>query len=220
MRRLLRRLRAWFFLGILVVVPLGATVLILYWVFERVDNILKPVVNLIWGHYVAGIGFGVTVFLIFVAGVIASSLVGKRMVRWWESILHRLPLIRPIYTVIKQILEGFSGSDAPGFKRVVLVEYPRTGMKAISFVTSEFADQSGQQMYNVFIPTSPNIASGFLRIVPADQVTRTDLSVDDAIKLLVSLGRTMPEDIAVKLTGDVPAASTTAPAGGRLPVEK
>jgi uncharacterized membrane protein len=220
MGRVLRRLRAWFFLGILVVVPLGATVLILFWVFERIDNILKPVVIHYWGHYVPGIGFGATVILIFLAGVIASSLAGRTVVRWWESMLRRLPLIRPIYTVIKQVLEGFSGSETPGFIKVVLIEYPRNGMKALSFVTSEFADSTGRTMYNVFIPTSPNIASGFLRIVPADQVTRTDMSVDNAIKLIVSLGRTMPEDIGDKLAGGKGTAPSPDPAGRRLSVDK
>ncbi len=218
MGRVLRKLRAWFFVGMLVVVPLAATILILLWLFERIDGILKPIVVYFWGQYYPGIGFGVTVVLIFIAGAIASSLVGRRLVRWWESALRRVPLIRPIYTVVKQILEGFSGSDAPGFQRVVLVEYPRSGMKAISFVTSEFVSESGQKMYNVFIPTSPNIASGFLRIVPAEQVTRTDLSVDDAIKLLVSLGRTMPEDIADKLGAYTSAAAPTRMGG--MPLQK
>ncbi len=219
MGRIIRRLRAWFFVGILVVVPLGATVLILIWVFERIDGILKPVVNHFWGRYVPGIGFGVTIVLIFIAGVLASSILGRRMARWWDSLLRRMPLIRPIYTVIRQILEGFSTTESSGFLKVVLVDYPRTGMKAIGFVTSEFSDESAHKMYNVFIPTSPNIASGFLRIVSADEVTRTDLSVDDAVKLLVSLGRTMPADIGEKLAaGELGIAP--APAGRRLPPDK
>ncbi len=220
MGRVLRRLRAWFFVGILVVVPLSATILILIWIFERIDNILKPIVVHYWGHYVPGIGFGATVILIFLAGVIASSIVGRRMAHWWDASLRRVPLIRPIYTVIRQILEGFSGSGTPGFIKVVLIDYPRSGMKAIGFVTSEFAGETGHKLYNVFIPTSPNIASGFLRIVPEDQVTRTDLSVDEAIKIIVSLGRTMPVDIADKLAGGQATAPAVEPASRRPSVDK
>lgn len=197
--RAARRIRAQFFVGILFMVPLGATVLVLIWVFNRVDNILRPVITFVWGKSIPGIGFGATIVLIYLAGVIGSSLIGRRLVRFWESLLHRLPVVRPIYQISKQILEGFSGSAATGFKQVVLIDYPRKDVKSIAFVTNEFYDRAGKKFYNVFVPTSPNVTSGYLRIMGSEEVTRTTLSVDDAIKMLVSLGRTAPDGLGEKM---------------------
>jgi uncharacterized membrane protein len=184
-----RTLRAQFIMGILVVVPIGATVLILVWIFNSIDGILKPIIDSIWESAPAGIGFGVTIVLIYVVGVIANNIVGKRLISYGESLLARVPLVRQLYTGIKQILESFYDPKKAGYLEVVLVEFPRKGMKAIGFVTNWSSDEFGKKMLHVFVPTSPNPTSGFLQIIEEDQVMYTKMSIDEALKLVVSAGR-------------------------------
>ena len=116
-----KKLRAQFVAGILVVVPIGAAILILAWVFISIDNVLQPVVKSLLGHMIPGVGFGITVVLIYLAGVVATNVVGKRLIRYGESLLARVPLFRYLYTGIKQILESFSTPREAGFLQVVLV---------------------------------------------------------------------------------------------------
>jgi len=197
--RAMRKVRAQFIVGILIGVPVAATILILVWVFNAIDNILRPVFHYFVGRNIPGTGFVATVILIYILGVIGSSLIGRRWIKFWESLLRRVPVVRTVYTIAKQITEGFSGDQSTGFRQVVLIEYPRQDIKSIAFVTSEFTDAAGKKWYNVFIPTSPNPTSGFLRIMAADEITKTSLSVDEAIKMLVSFGRTTPDNAGDKL---------------------
>jgi len=197
--RAVRRVRAQFIVGILIAVPVGATILILLWVFNAIDSILQPLFRYFLGHPIPGAGFVATIILIYIFGVIGSSIIGRRWIRFWESILRRVPVVRTVYTIAKQITEGFSSDQSTGFRQVVLIEYPRKDVKSIAFVTSEFDDAAGKRWYNVFIPTSPNPTSGFLRIMAAEEITKTSLSVDEAVKMLVSFGRTTPDDAGQKL---------------------
>jgi uncharacterized membrane protein len=187
-------------MGLVLVVSLGVTAWILVWIFDAIDNILGPYIEKLLGFYYPGIGFGVMVVLIYLVGLIAGNFIGRRIIRFGESMLARVPVVRPIYAGIKQILESFSSPDMTGFMQVVLVEYPRKGILAIGFVTNEMTDSSGQKLINVFIPTSPTPWTGFLQIVKEEEVTRTNLSVDDAIKMVVSAGRTTPERAGEKLS--------------------
>ena len=194
-----RKLRTQFLAGILVIVPIGATALILVWIFRSIDNILQPVLTSLLGRHITGIGFGVLIVLIYLAGVITSSVLGGRILRFGESLLRRVPLVRYLYNGIKQILESFSAPGKTGFMHVVLAEFPRKGMRTIGFITNETVDQSGKKLLNVFIPTAPNPTSGFLQIVREGEVIRTDISVENAIKMIVSAGRIVPEEIGNKL---------------------
>ena len=209
--RIVKKISGQFIMGLVLVVSLGLTIWILVWIFNAIDGILQPVIRLIWtdpvlviwGHPVPGIGFGVTVVLIFLVGLIASNFIGRRVIRFGESLLARVPVVRPLYGGIKQVLESFSSPGTSGFMQVVLVEYPRKGIRAIGFVTNELTDSSGQKLVSVFIPTAPNPTTGFLQIVKEEEITRTRLLVDDAIKMVVSVGRTMPDRAGEKLsTGD------------------
>jgi uncharacterized membrane protein len=202
--KILRKLRGQFIMGLVLVVPLGLTAWILVWIFNAIDNILGPYIEKLWGHYYTGIGFGVMVVLIYLIGLLAGNFLGRRLIRFGESLLGRVPVVRPLYNGIKQVLESFSSPGKTGFMQVVLVEYPRKGIKAIGFITNELTDSSGQKLINVFIPTSPNPTTGFLQIVKEEEITRTRLSVDDAIKMVVSAGRTTPERVGEKLSAGGP----------------
>ena len=196
-----KRVRMHFLAGILVMVPIGATILILIWIFNSIDGILQPYVIPIFGRPVAGIGFAVLVILIYLVGIIASNVVGRRLIHFGESLVSRVPLVRPLYSSIKQIMESFSTSPQAGFMRVVLVEFPRKSMWTLAFVTSESKTQSGKVQLNIFIPGSPNPTSGFMQIVVEDEVISTNISVEQALRMVVSGGRVSPEGLADKLSG-------------------
>jgi uncharacterized membrane protein len=197
---LMKKLRAQFITGIIITVPIGATILILIWVFNTIDHILEPLIMYIWGHYVSGIGFAATVILIYLVGVIASNVVGRYLIRYGESLLTRVPIVRPLYNGIKQILHTFSERGKSNFLQVVLVEFPQKGMKAMGFVTSEFSGKSGEKLLTVFIPHTPNPITGFLEIVREEDVIRTNISVDDAMKMVVSAGTASPAEIGEKFS--------------------
>ena len=194
-----RALSRQFVTGLLVSIPLGATILILVWLFNTVDNLLQPFITDIWGRTIPGVGVGVTVVLIYVVGIIASNMLGKKLIQYGESLLGRIPVFRYLYTGIKQIVDSFSAPDKTGFMQVVLVEFPRKGMRAIAFVTNEITDESGQKLLNILIPNSPNPMSGFLQIVKEEEVVRTKVSVDQALKMIVSAGRMTPPGVGTRM---------------------
>lgn len=195
-----KKLRGQFLTGILVVVPIAATILILVWIFTSIDNILQPVISTIWGRTIPGVGFGIMIILVYLAGVIASNIGGRRFIRFGESLLEKVPVVRPIYTVIKQTLDIFSTSGKAGFQQVALVEFPRKGIRTIGFITNETLDKSGEKLVYIFIPTAPNPMSGFLQIVREEEVVRTDISVDDALKMVISAGKVLPQKISDRLS--------------------
>jgi len=184
-----------FLAGILVIVPLAATLLILKWLFDAIDGILEPVVEAIFGRPIPGIGFGVIILLIFIAGVIASNVVGRKIIERIEALLKEVPMIREIYSTFKQILQSVMLPHKGGFREVVLVDFPRSGMKTIGFVTNRLKDAAGHKLVSVYIPTTPNPTSGYLEIMSEDEITRLDMPVDDAIMMVVSGGMISPEVI-------------------------
>jgi len=195
-----RKIRAHFLAGILITIPLGLTIWLFYWIFSGVDGFLQRIaINPIFGRDIPGVGFAVTVVLIYLVGVIASNVLGRRLLRYGESVLERVPVARHIYTGIRQIVNGFSEPHKTGFMQVVLIEFPRRGTRTLGFITNEESDETGKKLINVFIPTSPNPTSGFLQIVEENEIIRTDLSVDAALRMVVSGGRVSPTEVREKL---------------------
>jgi uncharacterized membrane protein len=191
----LKRLGSHFLAGLLVIVPLGVTALILVWLFNWIDDILQPVIVAIWGQRIPGVGFGVIIILIYIVGLIASNFFGKRLVYYIERyIINKIPVIGYLYSGIKQILESFSKTSKNGFLKVVFVEFPRKGIKSIGFITKEETDKNGEHQYYVFIPTAPNPTTGFLLIVKKEDLIDTSMSVDEAVKLVISAGKYNHED--------------------------
>jgi uncharacterized membrane protein len=190
-----KKLRAQFLAGILVIVPLGATILILVWLFNSIDHILQPVVNAIFGRTIPGVGFGTTIILIYLAGVIVTNIIGKKIINYGEALLGKVPIFRYIYNGIRQILKSFTSPDKTGFMQVVLAQFPKDGMWTIGFITNETVQQNGEKLVNVFIPTSPTPWSGFFQILKERDIIRSTISVEDAITMVVSCGRTMSEEV-------------------------
>lgn len=197
-----KKLRAQFITGILVVVPIAAAILILRWLFFTIDNILQPVAQSLLGYTIPGLGLGITLVLIYLVGVIATNVIGRRLIGYGESLLARVPLFRYLYTGIKQILQSFATPREGGFLQVVLVEFPKKGMRAIGFVTSESRAESGEKLLNVFIPTSPNPTSGFLEIVRENDIIKTNISIDDALKMVLSVGKVSLQEVTDRLCTD------------------
>ncbi len=198
-----KSVRTSFIAGVLVIVPIAAAVLILRWLFLYIDGILQPLAKSFLGYTVPGLGFAMTVVLIFVTGIIATSVVGKRLVGFVESLLARVPLFRYLYTSIKQIMESFTIPSETRFLQVVLVEFPKKGMRVIGFVTSESSIPSGEQLLTVFIPTSPNPTSGYLELVRESEVIRTNISIDDALKMVLSAGTVSLKEVTDRLGAEI-----------------
>jgi uncharacterized membrane protein len=184
-----RHLRNKLLLGILVLVPLIATVLILVWAFNSVDNILQPIIRSTWGINFPGIGVAIVIVLAYISGIIASSLLGRKIISFIESYLDRLPVFGQLYRGIRQIIRSFSEPRETGFMQVVFIEYPRKGIHSLGFITNELRDSSEEKFYTVFVPTSPNPTSGFLEVVREEEIIRANISVDEATRVVVSAGR-------------------------------
>jgi len=131
--------------------------------------------------------------------VIARNVIGKRIIKYGESLLARVPIFRLLYRSIRQIVDSFSTPDKTDFMQVVLVEFPRKGMRAIGFITNEVMDRNGTKLISVLIPNAPNPTSGFLEIVKEEDIIRTSISIDEAMKMVVSAGKMMPYDVQTKI---------------------
>ena len=185
----LGRLRTRFLSGLLVVVPIAATILVLVWVFRTIDDILQPIIKAFLGHTITGLGFGITIALVLIVGIIAGNYVGKRIIQFGDSVLKRVPLFRQIYSGAKQVVDGLSGTGSinkAAFREVVLVEFPTKGMTHIAFITNEFTAQDGRKLYAVYMPSTPVPWSGFSGIVTEDMITRTTITIDEALKMVIS----------------------------------
>jgi uncharacterized membrane protein len=193
----IRHLRNRLLIGILVLVPLIATILILVWAFNSVDNILQPLIRATWGVNFPGIGVAIVLVLAYVAGIIASSILGRKIISFIESYLDRLPVFGQLYRGIRQIIGSFSEPRQTGFMQVVFIEYPRKGIHSLGFITNELRDHSEEKFYTVFIPTSPNPTSGFMEVVREKEIIKTDISVEEALRVVVSAGRVPLETSAL-----------------------
>lgn len=201
---LLKRLRRYFMAGLLVWVPLGVTYLAFRFLFEVMDKLtplvpegLRPDAWL--GFAVPGFGLLVAVVVLLLTGVLVANFIGRRLVGWWEDLLNRIPLVRTLYSGVKGFTETLVSSSGESFNKVVLVEYPRREAWSIAFVTASdlpgIDAHTGQTMACVFVPTTPNPTSGFIFMVPQSQLVELDMSVDAAMKMIVTLGVVVPPSI-------------------------
>ena len=195
----IRVFRKNFLAGILLVVPLAIAVWILWWVFSSVDSLIQPVIEAIFGRPIQGLGFAIFLVLIYITGVIASNYLGKKIIRFFESLLTRVPVFRQLYIGAKQVIEGLSGAgmNKAAFREVVFVEFPRDGMTTLAFITNEITDKSGRKLFAIYIPTAPIPTSGYFEMVTEDKITRTDIPVDEGIKMVISSGMILPDEVTV-----------------------
>lgn len=202
-----KKIRTQFIAGLLVIVPIAAAVLILRWLFFNIDAILRPLAVQLFNYDGPGLGLALMVVLIYIAGVLATSVVGKRLLPYGESLLAKVPVFRYVYSSVKQIMEAFARPRETGFLQVVLVEFPKKGMRVIGFVTSEARCESGEKLSTVFIPTSPNPTSGYLEIVREADLIRTNIPIDEALRMVLSAGRVSLKEVTTRLGAESPEAS-------------
>ena len=208
------RLRRWLVAGLLLWVPLGVTFLVVKLLVDLADQVLlllpiqyRPE-NLL-GFNIPGLGVALTVLPVIATGMIFANLFGRRLVRLWEDILARIPLVRSIYSSVKQITETLFSSQGKSFKKVVLVEYPRRELWTLAFVTGDTAQQLidivDRDLVSIYVPTTPNPTSGFFLMVPREDVVELDISVEAGLKLILSTGVVIPDDLnQLSIPGQAP----------------
>jgi uncharacterized membrane protein len=191
-------LKRYFLTGLLVITPIWGTVLILKTLFVTVDSILGEAVSgIVPPQYnVPGLGIAALVLLIFTTGLLAANFIGGQIVKWWEEWLNRVPVVRGIYSTLKSMTDILSFKEKDRFHRVVLIQFPKNGHYCFAFVTGvtrgEIQDISPDPLLNVYVPTSPNPTSGYFLLVPEKEVMPVDITVEEAMKLIVSGGLYSP----------------------------
>ena len=197
----MKRLRRYLVAGILVWAPLAVTFLLLRIAVNLMDRTLRIIPPAyrpeeLLGFNIPGLGIILTFLVLVLTGMLAANFVGRYVVGGWESLLDRIPVVRSIYSAAKNFAEiVFSDSDH-SFKRVLLIEYPRTGLYSLAFQTSselgEVQGRTGEEVVCCFVPTTPNPTSGYVLIVPKKDVLVLDMEVDEALKMIISLGVVVP----------------------------
>jgi len=188
----LRRLRRFFLTGIIVTLPAAATIYVLWLIFNFLDQIAGNAINTLLGRQIPGLGLAVMLVVVLGAGVLATNFVGRFFLNLWDKLMCNIPLVNPIYRTLKQMTEAFWRDDKKAFEKLVMLEYPRRGIYSLGFLTGPAAAEvnmrAARDMVNVFIPTTPNPTSGFLLMVPVEDVTLLDMPVEDGIKYIISAG--------------------------------
>lgn len=198
------RLRAYLFAGILVTAPISITFYLAWLFINAIDGLVAGVIPARYNpetympFSVPGIGLLVVLLFLVFVGMFAAGFVGRMVVRLGEAIVARMPVIRGIYSALKQIFETVLANQSNAFREVVLVEYPRRGIWAIGFITGttegEIQNLTADEVVNVFLPTTPNPTSGFLLFVPRSDLVRLNMGVEEGIKMVVSGGIVTPPD--------------------------
>ena len=198
--QLLEALRRNFVAGLLVIVPVGFTILGVLWGIDQLDKLILPKVFGFFGlegHQPPLAGVLVTLGLILLGGALARSFLGRGFIRIWERLIDRVPIARSIYSVLKQFMEAIFGlRSRQGFNRVVLVEYPRRGIWCYAFTTGNVdppIDGLPKGLIKLFIPSTPNPTTGYYLMVPDDDLVDTGLTVEQAFKLIISAGIASPD---------------------------
>lgn len=211
------RLRRVLVAGVLVWVPLGITVILLRFLIGLADQTLELIPppyrpEALLGRPIPGLGVVLSLVLLFLTGLVAANVVGKRVIGLWEALLRRIPVVKTIYTAAKGFLEMVLSGQSGSFSRVLLIEYPRKGIYCIAFQTSSTVGQLAEHTPDsvcVFVPTTPNPTSGFLVVAPEKDLIELNMSVEDAIKLVVSVGVVVPDPAALPRADPVGQADRT-----------
>jgi uncharacterized membrane protein len=197
----MKQFRRYLVAGLLVWIPLGVTIFILRILIGVMDNSLlliperyRPEAWL--GFAIPGLGLILTLAVLLITGLLAANIVGRSMVGLWESLLDRIPVVRSVYSAAKNFTEIVFSDSGQSFKKVLLIEYPRKGLYSLAFQTAtqlgEVQGRTGEDVLCCFVPTTPNPTSGYLLIVPKKDSVELDMDIDEALKLIISLGVVIP----------------------------
>ena len=217
-KKLVPRIRRYFLAGFLVTAPVGITVLIAWWVINFIDEWVTPFIPTKYNpetylpFSLPGLGLLILFMVLTLIGALTAGLIGRWVVRTGERILNRMPVVRSVYSAIKQIFETILAQQSNAFREAVLIEYPRRGIWAIGFITGttkgEVQNLTLEETVNIFLPTTPNPTSGFLLFVPREEVVPLDMSVEEAVKMVISGGIVTPPDRRSKEKQQQPIVSS------------
>ncbi|WP_432667155.1 DUF502 domain-containing protein [Wukongibacter baidiensis] len=184
----MKKLTRLFISGFLTILPLGLFFYVIKIVYRIIDNMTKGFVAAVLGKPIPGVGFILTISLIFLFGCITNFVLGERLFNAFENFILKLPFAGSVYRAIKDISETITKNKKGSFSKVVMVEFPMKGVTSIGFITNNNVHMCGEDQVAVFIPTTPNPTNGFLVYVHKDHVKELDITVDQAIKTVVSMG--------------------------------
>ncbi|NOY89115.1 MAG: DUF502 domain-containing protein [FCB group bacterium] len=199
--KILNAIKRSFISGVLVVVPIILTYIVLKFLFKTIDDILQPLIFQIFGYSILGLGVFTTFLIIILAGILTRNFIGAKLYHYGDRLLVKMPIIRPIYSSAKQLLEAIALPSMNSFKEVALVEYPRKGSFALSFISNRVVlevDGTLKKYISVFVPSTPTPVSGMVIMLPAEEVLPVDMTVEEGIKFLVSGGVASPKLIKRK----------------------
>ncbi|WP_018232065.1 DUF502 domain-containing protein [Thioalkalivibrio thiocyanodenitrificans] len=195
-------LRRYLITGLVVWVPLVITFFVLKFLVDLMDNsllLLPPAwrPEALFGFKIPGLGVLLAAVILLLTGLVTANLVGRKLVELWEGIVQHIPLVRTIYSAVKQVMETLLGNGGDSFRKVLMIEYPRKGLWTLAFQTGvgvgEMQHRTHREVLTVFVPTTPNPTSGFIILVPRDDVVELDMTVEDGLKLVMSLGVVTPK---------------------------
>jgi uncharacterized membrane protein len=196
------QLKKYFITGLLIWVPLGITVWVLHLLVSAMDQTLLLLPEEFqtehWlGVHVPGMGVVMTFVVVFGTGLVAANMLGQRLLRFWENILGRIPVFKSIYNSVKQVSDTLFSSSGHAFRKALLVQYPRDGSWTIAFLTGQpggdVVNHLQGEYWSVYVPTTPNPTSGFFLMMPKSDVIVLDMSVDEALKYIISMGVVSPD---------------------------
>jgi uncharacterized membrane protein len=212
----MKKLRRYLVAGVLVWAPLAVTFLLLRIAVNLMDKTLAVLPqqyqpDALLGFHIPGLGVILTFLVLFTTGMLAANFVGRYVVGGWESLMDRIPVVRSVYSAAKNFAEIVFSDSSESFKKVLLIEYPRKGLYSLAFQTSsklgEVQARTGEDVVCCFVPTTPNPTSGIVIMVPRRDITVLDMDVDEALKMIISLGVVVPswrKDETGELPFDIP----------------
>jgi len=211
-------MRKYFITGLLILVPLAITLWVLNLIIGTMDQSLlllparwRP--EALIGFRIPGLGSILTLLIIFITGLAARNIIGRQVLRLWEGVLNRIPVVKSIYSSVKQVSDTLFSSSGNAFRKAVLVQYPRQGSWTIAFLTGvpggEVKNHLADDYISLYVPTTPNPTSGFFLMVPRADTIELEMSVDEALKYIVSMGVVAPEQLADKKIGGAANAAAS-----------
>ncbi|MCU0304755.1 MAG: DUF502 domain-containing protein [Thermoanaerobaculales bacterium] len=205
-RKIGRWVRRRFAVGFLVVFPMVVTLFFARFMFGLLDRWFRPISERLFGKEIPGLGFALFIVGLFILGILATNIFGGRLLAAFERRIDGIPLLSPVYQGARQITEAIQIRGSTEFRKVVLVDFPRDGMKSVGFVTREFAHPTvfaDEPSALVFVPTTPNPTTGFLVALPQRELEVLEITVEEGVKLLISGGLLTPAQLLVGRTGAV-----------------
>ena len=174
--------------GILVILPIGITLLVLKFFFDLLNPILEPLTDYLPGKDFTGSGLAALLVLVYMVGLVAAFVVGRRLIAVGHRVMEFIPLVKGIYGTTRAAVGMLSNNSDPQYSGVVLIDFPRPGIKSIGLITCRMTDANGDEMLAIYIPTTPIPSSGFLIFAPVAEVIVTDMSVEEAMRVVISGG--------------------------------